>query len=75
MIDLVEQKDMLKEAFREVILEVMHEERLNFYDSIFPKVSKNENAEIIENYGTPANYRTDDFVDMTDWVFDENKIS
>ena len=68
MISVLEQKGVLKELFREVILEVIHEERISFYDSIFPNASKEESEEVNKMYGTPQNYSKEDFKDMSDWI-------
>ncbi len=68
MQNLVSQKEFFKEVFREVIKEVMLEEKLSFFDSIFPYASKKESEEISEIYGKPENYKSDEFVDLTDWV-------
>ena len=72
MINLIDHKEFLKEIFREVIQEVISEERLRFYDSIFPMASIKEIEEIEELYGSPDNYKTEDFEDMTDWIIDAN---
>lgn len=68
MQSLVSQKEFFKELFREVIKEVMLEEKLSFYDSKFPNASKEESDEIADIYGKPESYKSDEFVDLTDWV-------
>jgi hypothetical protein len=68
MINTEEQKKFLKEVFREVVLEVMNEEKLSFYDSIFPNANKAESEEIEKHYGLPESYKKDEFMDMTDWI-------
>ncbi len=75
MLSTTEQREFFKEIFREVILEVMNEERIDFYNSIFPKAADAEIEEIENLYGSPDKYSKDDFEDMTDWLFDDNKIS
>ena len=75
MLTTTENREFFKEIFREVIVEVMNEERIGFYNSIFPMASNDEIQEIEEHYGSPDNYSKEDFEDMTDWVFDDNKIS
>ena len=51
MPNIVDQRGFFKELFREVILEVMHEEKINFYDSVFPSANKDELADIETLYG------------------------
>lgn len=71
MPDILKEKTFIKEMFRDVLLEVIKEERINFYQSIIPTASASEIKEIEKSYGSPANYKKDDFVDMTDWVMNE----
>lgn len=68
MIDILEQKEILKSVFKEVVLEVIHEQKISFYDSIFPNATQNEVVEIEQTYGSPMNYKSEEFIDMTDWV-------
>ena len=53
MISILEEKEIIKELFRDVINEVILEERINFYPKIIPIVSDAENDNIEKNYGSP----------------------
>ena len=68
MINIIEEKKMIKELFRNVIKEVIQEERISFYQSVIPVVSKSETIDVEERYGKPDDYKKEDFADMTDWV-------
>ncbi len=59
---------MIKEIFRDVINEVIREERIVFYDSIIPFASRPETEDIEKLYGCPDDYKKEDFVDMTNWA-------
>ena len=47
MLTTTENREFFKEIFREVIVEVMNEERIGFYNSIFPMASNDEIQEIL----------------------------
>ena len=64
MINTIEERNVIKEIFREII----KEERINFYHSTIPLASKSETNEIEELYGDLDDYKKEDFVDMSDWV-------
>lgn len=68
MISLIEKKGVIKEILREVVLEVMHKERLSFYDSIFPNASNLEIEEISKLYGKPENYKIEYFISLNEMV-------
>lgn len=68
MISILEERETIKELFRDVINEVILQERINFYPKIIPIVSQAENENIEKNYGSPDDYNKNDFVDMTDWL-------
>ena len=68
MNEFIEQKDIIKEIFRDVIYEVIREERINFYQTLFPNVSLKENQEIENLYDKPENYKKDEFKDMSLWI-------
>jgi len=68
MINVVEERNMIKEIFRDVINEVILEERISFYPTIVPVASKAEIKDIEKLYGDPKDYKKEDFVDMSDWV-------
>lgn len=61
-------QDDLKKLIKESVREVLREERLGLGEIMIPKVSKKEMGEIQAKLGSPADYRKDDFTDMTDWV-------
>jgi hypothetical protein len=61
-------QDDLKKLIKESIREVLREERLGLCEIMIPHVSKKELNEIRTKIGSPADYRQDDFTDMTDWV-------
>jgi hypothetical protein len=68
MTDILEQKSYLKDIFREVLHEVIREERINFYQSIIPEATEAEIKDIEKRYGSPDNYKKEDFADRTDWI-------
>lgn len=68
MISILEERETIKELFRDVIKEVILQERINFYPKIIPIVSDAEIENIEKYYGSPQDYNKDDFVDMTDWL-------
>jgi len=41
---------------------------LPYPDNYFDKVSKKEQKNIEELYGSPKDYNESEFVDMTDWI-------
>jgi hypothetical protein len=59
---------VLKELIKESIREVLREERLALCYILLPDVSKKELQEIEQKFGSPSNYNTDEFINMTDWV-------
>jgi len=61
-------QDDLKKPIKESIREVIREERLGLCEIMIPKVSKKELNEVRAKFGSPADYKPDDFTDMTDWV-------
>lgn len=58
----------LKKLIKESVREVLREERLGLCEIMVPHVSKKELNEIHTKLGSPADFREDDFTDMTDWV-------
>jgi hypothetical protein len=68
MTGTLKERNIIKEIFRDVINEVIREERINFYQYIIPVASQSEISNIEELYGSPENYKKEDFVDMTNWV-------
>jgi hypothetical protein len=71
---VLDQKEMLKDIFREIIKEVIQEEKISFYDSIFPLANNKESKDLETMYENPNSYQKSDFKDMTDWVLNENLI-
>ena len=61
-------QDDLKKLIKESVREVLREERLGLCEIMIPHVSKKELSEISTRFGSPADYREDDFVDITEWV-------
>lgn len=61
-------QDDLKKLIKESIREVLREERLGLCEIMIPVISKKELNEIHSKFGSPADYRQDEFTDMTDWV-------
>lgn len=68
MINIIEERKLIKEIFRDVINEVIREERISFYNSIIPLVPKQETDDVEKLYGSSDDYKKEDFVDMTDWA-------
>ncbi len=62
----------LKEMIKQSVREVLKEERLALYEILVPDVSKKELEEIRDKFGMPDRYSEEDFVDMTDWIKNEN---
>lgn len=58
----------LKELIKESLREVLQEERLSLYQILLPEIDDREMAEIEEKFDLPANYDSEEFVNMTDWV-------
>lgn len=58
----------LKQLLKETIREVLREERLSLCIVLIPYASEKENQEIQAKFGSPTQYRKDEFIDMTDWV-------
>lgn len=61
-------QDDLKKLIKESIREVLREERLGLCEIMIPHASKKELHEIHSKFGSPADYKDDEFTDMTDWV-------
>ena len=61
-------QDDLKKLIKESIREVLREERLGLCEIMIPRVSKKELNEIHTKFGSPADYKDDEFTDMSDWV-------
>lgn len=68
MINLAEDRNAIKEIFRDILHEVIIEERVKFYPTIVPIATKAEINDIEKLYGDPADYKKEDFVDMSDWL-------
>ncbi|MHA1887514.1 MAG: hypothetical protein ACTSX0_05785 [Promethearchaeota archaeon] len=62
----------LKEILKESVREVIKEERMTLYEIMIPYVSDKELNEIHKKYGSPSDYDEGDFVDMTEWIRNEN---
>ena len=58
----------LKRLIKEGVRAVLREERLTLCEIIIPHASIKELNEIQAKFGSPGNYREEDFADMTDWV-------
>ncbi len=58
----------LKALIKESIREVLREERLLLYKSLMPYISNEEQAEIEAEFGSPSDYKAEEFIDMTHWV-------
>ncbi len=58
----------LKALIKESIREVLREERLMLYKSLMPYISQEEQVEIESEFGSPSDYKAEEFIDMTDWV-------
>jgi|GEM_PF-3313601 len=61
-------KDLIQQNVRETVRAVLREERLAFFLALIPRVSKQEMAEIRNQFGAPSKYDKDDFANTTDWV-------
>jgi Zn/Cd-binding protein ZinT len=62
----------LKALIKESVREVLKEEWFGMWQSVIPNVSDAEQAEINQSSGSPSDYKQSDFVNMTDWLNDEN---
>lgn len=58
----------LKQIIQDSVRETIREERLTLWMALLPRVSDDEMQDIETQFGSPADYDTDEFVDMTDWV-------
>ncbi|WNZ43841.1 hypothetical protein Q2T42_18540 [Leptolyngbya boryana CZ1] len=58
----------LKQLVKESLREVLREERLKLCQVLIPYVSDKEMQEIQTKLGSPAEHRTTEFINMTDWV-------
>ncbi|MDX1978144.1 MAG: hypothetical protein SFT94_10780 [Pseudanabaenaceae cyanobacterium bins.68] len=65
----------LKELIKESIREVLREERLLLSQSLVPSISEEEQTEIESQLGSPHKYKSDELVDMTEWVKHGGQIS
>lgn len=66
--EIQELQAIIRKSIRETVREVLREERLALCLALIPRVSKKEMAEIREQFGTPSDYDTEEFINMTDWV-------
>lgn len=66
--DTPELKQIIQESVRETVREVLREERLTLWMALLPCVNDEEMQAIQTQFGSPTDYDTDEFVDMTDWV-------
>jgi hypothetical protein len=65
----------LKALIKESIREVLREERLLLCKSLVPYISNEEQAEIEAEFGSPSDYKAEEFIDMTHWVKYGSQIS
>jgi hypothetical protein len=65
----------LKALIKESIREVLREERLLICKSLVPYISNEEQADIEAEFGSPSDYKAEEFIDMTDWVKYGSQIS
>jgi hypothetical protein len=65
----------LKALIKESIREVLREERLLLCKSLVPYISNEEQVEIEAEFGSPSDYKAEEFVDMTHWVKYGSQIS
>jgi hypothetical protein len=63
-----ELQTIIRQSVRESIREILREERLALCLALIPRVSNKEMQEIREQFGSPADYNTQEFVNITDWV-------
>jgi hypothetical protein len=66
-------RQTLKELIKESIREVLKEEQWNLYTASIPYVDDEEQNEIDRQCGIPTD-NEEEFVNMTDWVKNGNKI-
>ncbi len=62
----------LKALIKESVREVLREEKLLLIQSLIPPVKQEEMEEIINKLGSPKDFNEEDFVDMTDWLNNED---
>ena len=65
----------LKALIKESVREVLREERLLLCQALMPYVSDEEQAEMEADLGSPADYDSDELIDMTHWVKHGGQIS
>jgi len=59
---------IIRQSIRETIREILREERLALCLALIPRVSEKEMTEIREQFGIPSECKTEEFVNVTDWV-------
>jgi len=62
----------LKAIIKESVREVMREEWFKFFEMLIPYVDDVEQADIETSFN-PAEYRDEDFIDITGWFEDEGQ--
>jgi len=70
-IEIQELKQLIKETMREVL----REERLTLCKILMPYVNDEEQTELEDEFGSPADYSEDEAIDMTAWVKHGNQVS
>ncbi len=64
----------LKTYIKEIIREVLREERMLLCKFLIPYVSEEEQEELNTEFGLPSDYENEEVFDMTDLVKYENSI-
>ena len=68
------QADELKQLVKESVREVLREERLKLCQVLIPFVSDKEMQEIEAKLGSPSDFETAEFINLTDWVKHRNRL-
>ena len=64
--------ESLKEIIKSSVKEAIKEERMNLSFALAPKVDHEEMQDIIKNFGTRKDYKTEEFEDISDWFDNED---
>jgi hypothetical protein len=73
--DAQELKELIQQSVRETVREVLREERLLLWQMFVPYVTDEEQEELDTEFGSPSDYEDEEWVDMTNWVKNGNRIS
>jgi len=68
---LVEQTEIY-EIVKKAVTDAIKQERLNLYFTMLPEVNDSEMQEIVTDLGIPAPKEDDEYIDITEFLANEN---